>query len=290
VAALGDLDLALELLRGAAVRCWWGALDASVRGDVLAAAEELDVPAHDPRRMAVVACVAPLERGADIAARVPDALAAAGEDPVGRWFVAMAAHAVGAHELAFAQLRELAPTLREHGRFGLLAQVLSMLQWDAAMLGAWDVTQEIAAEGDRLARDTGQPVWGAGLTCGLSAAAAMRGEHDVADALAYAAQDTILPHGLADMHSVLLAARGIAAVSAGRHEDAFAILARAFDPADPAHHYREQYGALRPFAQAAAACGRDEEARVVMDRVAVGPGAAPELRRAVASASALLAR
>jgi hypothetical protein len=288
VAALGDPDLALELLRGAAVRCWWGALPATVRGEVLAAAESLDVAPHDPRLMAVVACVAPLERGAEITARVPDALEAAGDDPLGRWFVAMAAHAVGAHELAFAELRALAPTLREHGRFGLLTQVLSMLQWDAAMLGAWDVTQEAAEEGDRLARDTGQLVWGAGLTCGLSAAAAVRGEHEVADALARAAQETILPHGLADMHSVLLAARGIAAVSAGRHEDAFAILVRAFDPEDPAHHYREQFGALSPFAQAAAACGRDAEARAIVDRLGVGAGTAPELRRAVASASALL--
>ncbi len=90
------------------------------------------------------------------------------------------------------------------------------------------------------------------------------------------------------MHSVLLAARGVAAVAAGRHDDACAILRRAFDPGDPGHHYREQFGALSYFAEAAAQCGRADEARDVLAGVAVTPAAAPALHEAVRFAHALL--
>jgi hypothetical protein len=100
-----------------------------------------------------------------------------------------------------------------------------------------------------------------------------------------------VPHGLADMHSVLLAARGIAAVTAGRFDDAFAILRRAFDPRDPAHHYCEQFGALGYFAEAAVGSGQTDQAHEVIDALdaLVGPSAAPALRAAVAFANALLA-
>jgi hypothetical protein len=97
----------------------------------------------------------------------------------------------------------------------------------------------------------------------------------------------IVPRGLADMHAVLVTARGIAAVSAGRHEDAFAILGRLFDPADPAHHYREQYGGLHYYARAAAACGRADQARVVIARLGAET-ASLSLQRAVGAARDVL--
>ncbi len=176
VAALGDLDLALQLLQGAAVRCWWAALDSSVRALVAESAEALPVSPLEPRMLAIIGMVAPLERGAEIVARAPEALARAGDDPLGTWFVAMAAHAVADHALSFELLAGLAPVLRRHGRFGLLTQILSMIQWDAVALGDWEAAEATASEGDRLAEETGQPVWGAGLTCGLSAVDAIRGD------------------------------------------------------------------------------------------------------------------
>jgi hypothetical protein len=174
VAALGDGELALQLLQGAAVRCWWAALDASIRTAVADSAEALSPSPLEPRLLAILACTAPLTRGAEIIQRIPSALA--GTHPLGRWFIAMAAHAVADHALAFRLLANLAPTLRRHGRLGLLTQTLSMLQWDAVMLSDWEAAEATATEGARLAEETGQPVWGAGLTCGLSAAAAVRGD------------------------------------------------------------------------------------------------------------------
>ncbi|HTX09134.1 MAG TPA: AAA family ATPase [Solirubrobacteraceae bacterium] len=290
VSSLGDVEFALDLLRGAAVRCWWAALEATVRMRVLSAAEKLAVSPVEPRLIAIMACAAPIERGAEVVGRVPAALAAAGDDPLGRWFVAMAAHAAGDHAQSLSILADLAPELRGHGRFGLLTQVLSMMQWDAALVGDWDVAEATATEGNRLALDTGQRIWGAGITCGLSAAAAVRGDCDHATDLARQAESVIVTHGLADMHSVLLTARGIAAVADGRYDDAFAVLCRAFDPADPAFHYREQTGALTYFAEAAAGCRRVEEARVVIEGLAAlaEAGAAPALTAEIEFAVALL--
>jgi hypothetical protein len=161
-----------------------------------------------------------------------------------------------------------------------------MLQWDAVVLEQWTTAEQSALEGDRLARDTSQRVWGAGITCGLSVVAAIRGEPERADQLASAAEAVILPHGLADMHSVLISARGIAALCAGRPEDAFAILQRAFDANDPGFHYRERFGALKPFIQAALASGHAGGARATVDSLlaVVGAQTAPALRERVMSA------
>src|SRR5439155_23667368 len=65
-----DPDLALELLKGAALRCWWSALDANVRGPVLSATEELSFDPTDPRVLAIVGIVAPLERGGAVVDQV----------------------------------------------------------------------------------------------------------------------------------------------------------------------------------------------------------------------------
>jgi hypothetical protein len=292
VAALGDNDLALELLQGAAVRCWWAALDEPVRDEVLGVAEDLPVQPGDPRLMAIVACVAPLERGAEIVERVPRALTDVGDDPVGRWWLAMAAHAVNDHGLSLQILSDLIPTLRSHGRFGLLTQALSMAQWDAAMLGKWELTASMATEGAHLANNTGQRVWGAGLTCGLSAVAAIRGNPADAERLARDAEQVIVIHDLADMHSVLLTTRGIAAVAAGRYDDALETLTRALDPDDPGYHYREKFGALAFLADAAAGCDRVDDGRRLIDAAAetVGPRAAPALHTAIALARRRLGR
>jgi hypothetical protein len=198
----------------------------------------------------------------------------------------MSVHAVGDHELALSILSDLAPSLRDRGQFGLLTQALSMLQWDAVMLEQWPTAEQSALEGDRLARDTGQRIWGVGITCGLSVVAAIRGEPERADELASAAEAVILPHGLADMHSVLISARGIAALRASRPEDAFAVLQRAFDANDPGVHYRERFGALKPFIEAALASGHAGKARATLDSLlaVVGAQTAPALPERVTSA------
>ena len=72
-----------------------GALDA----EVLRAVETLQVSRLDPRRLSVLACAAPLERGAEVVSCAPEAVVSSGEDPQARWFIATSVHAVGEHRL-----------------------------------------------------------------------------------------------------------------------------------------------------------------------------------------------
>jgi len=78
----------------------------------------------------------------------------------------MAAHAAGDPVRSVAFLGRAETMLRDTGRLGLLSQVLSMQVIDRLELGEWDRAAAVAAEGTRLAAETGQPIWRAGtLVC-----------------------------------------------------------------------------------------------------------------------------
>ena len=87
--------------------------------------------------------------------------------------------------------------------------------------------------------------------------------------------------------------RGIAALGAGRHGDAYEQLRRVFDPADPAHHYMKSLWALGDLAEAAVHSDHRDEARASLLRElepAAARTPAPRIHVAVRHARALLAR
>jgi ATP/maltotriose-dependent transcriptional regulator MalT len=86
----------------------------------------------------------------------------------------------------------------------------------------------------------------------------MRGDDELAHA--FAAEAERLDSSGVNL-SVLQNSRGLAALAAGRYDDAYADLARAFDPSDPAYHHRERYVAVGNLAEAAVATGREDEVR-----------------------------
>jgi hypothetical protein len=69
-AADGDTDLALKLLYGAGLRCWWADPGEAARDQIMAAAERLDVDQCDPRLLVVLAFAAPIGRGAAVIDRL----------------------------------------------------------------------------------------------------------------------------------------------------------------------------------------------------------------------------
>jgi hypothetical protein len=71
----------------------------------------------------------------------------------------MAAHAIGDTVRSVDFLAQAEALLREQGRLGLLSHVLSMQVIDRLELGDWDRASAAAAEGERLARETGQTIW-----------------------------------------------------------------------------------------------------------------------------------
>jgi DNA-binding SARP family transcriptional activator/DNA-binding CsgD family transcriptional regulator len=263
----GETDLALKLLTGAAMRCWWFGLPTAVRDRVLEAADELPVARSDPRLLWTLAATSPLERAAEVMAGVAAAPRAAVSDPVVAHGLGLAAHAIGDYDSSLPLFATASDALRDQGRLSLLAQISVMRSIGAIFVGAWTVAASAASEAARLAEETDQPIWLGGATCSLSALAGLRGDQAQAEALAAQAKQILDATGSGAVLAWLQIARGLTALTAGRHEAAYTLLVRVFDPSDPSHHLRNQFGAIGLLADAAINCGREQAARALIDRL-----------------------
>src|SRR5262249_49192990 len=110
-------------------------------------------------------------------------------------------------------------------------------------------------------------------------------------AYAARAEEATLPHGGSAVLASAQYARGLGALGAGRHADAFEELSRMFDGNDPAFHMMESCWAIGDIAEAAVHCGRRDEALEHLAGVAVVGAAtpAPRLHVALGYARPLLA-
>ena len=283
-AASDDADLALKLLMAAATRCWWALpADAPVRDEVVAATLRAGVADDDPRALAVLAAASAVKHAALVIERLERACAAPAADALGAHLLGQAAHMVGQSELAVRQLARVEAQWRAQGRLALLAQALVMRAWSSIQLGNWPTVEPAAAEGERLAAETAQPLWAAGARAALAAVAGARGEYERGMALAAEVEAGLAVARPTNVLAVLQVARGVTALGAGRYSEAYDQLARMFDAHDPAHHYAERHGGLSYLAEAALQCGRTEEARAVARRFpADGPATLLQIGAGVA--------
>ena len=173
----------------------------------------------------------------------------------------MAAHAIGDTVRSVDFLSRAESVLREQGRLGLLSQVLSMQVIDWLELGDWNRSAAAAEEGERLAKETGQPIWRAGTLVCDAMTSAFRG--DVRQAFAHAAEVEFLSsrQRLNDLLSCVQLAKGAALVTTGQYAAAYPELRRLFDPADPSFHQRERFGGIMFLADAAVEAGERADAR-----------------------------
>jgi hypothetical protein len=172
----------------------------------------------------------------------------------------MAAHAVGDTVRSVDFLGRAEALLREQGRLGLLSHVLSMQVIDRLELGDWDRASAAAAEGERLAHETGQPIWRTGTLVCDAMDNAFRGRTD--QAFTYAAEVEMVAsrQRLNDLLSCVQLVRGAALSDAGRHDAAYSQLRRLFEPSDPSFHQRERFGGVMFLAEAAIGAGEREDA------------------------------
>ncbi|MFE3700864.1 AAA family ATPase [Nocardia tengchongensis] len=266
-AAGHDADLALNLLLGASLRCWWADTGPAARTRVITVTRGLTACEDDPRYLAILAVAEPV-----LCARtVIDSLGKF--DPAGiadgdaLRLLTMAAHAVGDEPTAADFLAGAEEILRHQGRLGLLSQVLSMAVMVNLTLGNLDRASAAAEEGIRLAVETGQPIWRTGTTACESVHQALRGHAEQALELAAEAELAASRGQLNDLLSCVQLARGIAWLSAGRDRDAYLALRRAFDPADASYHQRERFGALMFLADAAVRAGHRTDATQILTRL-----------------------
>jgi hypothetical protein len=261
-AQAGDPDLALNLLLGAALRCWWADTGPAARAQVVVVTRELHGQEREPRYVAALAVAEPVLQCGPVMRLLSQFVAAEIADADALRLLGMAAHAVGDTVRSVDFLGRSEVMLREEGRLGLLSHVLSMLIADRIELGDWDLAA--TEEGERLARETGQLIWRTGTLFCDALRHALRGQS--AEALDYAAEVELVAsrHQLNDMLSCVQRVRGAALASAGDHEGSYRELRRLFDPADVSFHQRERYGSVMFLAEAAVRAGQIDDARGVI--------------------------
>jgi DNA-binding CsgD family transcriptional regulator len=288
-AAVEDPDLALNLLYGAALRCWWTEPGVEARRSVIAAAERVPVDEDDPRLLVILAYTSPI----DCAGIVLDRLrrhASAGDGRAAR-MMGNAAHAIGAFDLAAGFFADSLHDLRAQGRLGLLARARTLQAWCSGHLADLGVAIPAADEAYRLARDTSQPVIAATARATQALLAGLRGEQDDAYRYAAEAERTALPSDANAVLSAVQFARGAAALAGGRHQDAFTELRRMYDPADPAYHSATRCYAVGDLVEAAVRSGQTDAVPGLMaEMTAVGRRTpSPALHTGLRYARALLA-
>ncbi len=174
---------------------------------------------------------------------------------------------VGAFDLAAGFFAVASDGLRAQGRLGHLARLLTLQAWAAIYLADWDLAVPAAEEASQLAAETREPLWAASAHVVKAMLAALRGEREVVDAHAAAAEQVVSPIGARFLLAIAQLARGLAALGVGRHDDAYQHLGRVFDPADPAYHPFIRTWAIADLAEAAAHSGHRDAARVVLQEL-----------------------
>jgi DNA-binding NarL/FixJ family response regulator len=290
-AGAGEPEPALRLLRAAARRCWWSDPGRELRERVVAAAERLPVPELHPELVYVLAAAAPLERGTTVVERLERLEFRGGYDVIGAATLGTAATMAGAYDHAGGFLRHAAAGLRAQGRLGLLSQTLVSLSFTAAHIVDWESGLPSVAEALRLAEECALPRWLTGARIAKAHFAAVLGDLEAAQTAIGEAERQGLtvanPSNLAFIQNT----RGLIALAAGRHAEAFACVWRVFDPSDPAHHPYLQTVAITTLAEAAVSEEHRALAREALRRLDAASAATDVrmIRANLAFAHALLA-
>ncbi|MCP2216073.1 DNA-binding CsgD family transcriptional regulator/tetratricopeptide (TPR) repeat protein [Bradyrhizobium elkanii] len=287
----GARDLALDLLWRAAQRCWWGNADDRVRARVFDAANTLSWPEADVRLIATSAYVWPLEHGGEVYKRLQAHSATGVVDPVAAEILGRAAGVTGSFDLGVMWLTQASSALREQGRLGGLARLLFSRGYAEMETGDWMGALQSAEESIQFAEETGDMVITAAATIIRAKLAGMRGNIDAFEVHAAQVERLILSTGAGFLLAMLQNARGIAAIGAGRHAEAYEHLLRLHSPRDPAFNMGLQFYSVADLVEAAIVTGHDDVAREILTKTEQrsGPIAVPWLQLMLAYGRALLA-
>jgi DNA-binding CsgD family transcriptional regulator/tetratricopeptide (TPR) repeat protein len=238
-----DVDLALDLLSGPATHGWWAEPDEQVCNRVIAAVERARISSQDdPRFLLILAMTAPIDRGASVIASLKRLAKNADGNPRAAYLLGMAATQVGEFDLVERFLAIAASGFRNDGNR------------NAAIANA--------EEGLRLATETDQTIYVALAQAAVAILAALRGEHDTADALADEAERASLRSGT--IVAEIQMARGVNALAAQRYADAYSHFHRMFDSSDSAYHPMRQYFFIGDLVEAAIQSGHRDETNAIL--------------------------
>jgi DNA-binding CsgD family transcriptional regulator len=263
-AAADDVDLALNLLLAAGLRCWWADTGPAARQRVVEVTRQVKGAEDDTRYTAALALAEPVAEGRAVIDTLSQVPIENVTDPAALRLLGMAAHAVGEPVRAADLLDRAETRLREQGRLGLLTQVLNMQILDRLELGDWDRAAAHVEEARQLAKETGQPLWDTGTQLLGAMIIALRGGNERAQTLATEAEYAASGRRLTNLLACVQLVRGFGWVSAGNHTEAYLALRRLFDPADPCFHETERFHGVMFLAEAAVHAGYQDDARTVI--------------------------
>jgi DNA-binding CsgD family transcriptional regulator len=287
----GDTDLAMNLLTGAALRCFWGRPPETTRNAVISAARQMNVADDDPRLVVSLAWASPSTAGARLVALFPALGRSRTVDPTAARLYSMAAAALGEHKIGENFSTVSIAGLREQGRLALLAQVLVVRTWNRIHLGLFDAALPDAEEAARLAHETTQPFWESQARAAEATLAAVRGDEDRAERLARAAESEALPTRASAVLAEVQLARGLSALGGGRFGEAYEHFRRLLDRDDPVYHYVKSTWSIGDLAEAAVYSGHRDDIAQTMSELEALAAQTPsqQLRVALAHARPLLA-
>ena len=264
VAAGGDRNLSLNLLQGAALRCWWADPGAAAKNLVIDAVEQIAGDVLDPRALEILALAAPVDAASRLATRVREAAQVDDTDPSRTQVLALAAYAAGDRTESIELMDRAAPILRAQGRLGLLAQLLAVRGWAGINTGQLRDAIHYMEEANHLAIETTQPIWTAISQIGRAALSGLQGEERTAEQLIAEATEPLASLGLSIVLAKAEFARGVTYLTAGRHAEAFDHFVRMFDPHGRAYHEVVAHAAAPYVIECAVRAGRNDEARRMM--------------------------
>jgi DNA-binding CsgD family transcriptional regulator len=260
----GETDMAIELVLAVGEDLGVGGFGAQDGLSELAQQITAALPESDPRRLVVLATSDPVV----YAGRVAQALLsvnAAELSHTTEMLVRVRVN-VDADPMLAAVQRRLLDGYRAQGRLRSIALLQPIHTWNEICLADWPEALRAAEEGTRLAEELGFPRWGTSTVIGEGFIAAMRGDHERADALILESERGALAVGANNVLTGVQLTRGVNHLAQGRYDEAFTAFRRSFDPADPSYHPVQAGWSLGDIAEAAAHLGRIDEIRPLFQR------------------------
>jgi DNA-binding CsgD family transcriptional regulator/tetratricopeptide (TPR) repeat protein len=278
-----DVDLAVQLLVGAARRAWWRDPGAVIRREVVETAQRLDLSDGDPRLLAIYALAESYEQGPMVIEQLARWPADAGGKPDLAGLLGIAAFCTGDFRRAVEFLSTPIQELRAQGRMSLLAEALAIRAWAEIYLGTFDAARS-ADEAMRLADETGQSLWAATARIAVALIDAVGKGWDTRHDLLSEAEQVAMrtPNAASSLLAGVQLARGIAELGANRHEHAYGELRRVFQPDDPAYQRVQQVWTISYLADAAVRTGRHAEGRSALAAMEEIAGVSPSTGSTIA--------
>jgi DNA-binding CsgD family transcriptional regulator len=271
-AATGETGLAMELAYAAGIRRYAAHVSSRAVFALTSLAETLARGRADPGAIALLALADPVRQGRrvmSLLADAPDEDATDAGSLAALGTLAGAAYAVGDYPRGAVLEDRAEAALR---RLGLRDGMVPLLCGGAEIrldLGEWHRADAALAEAGAMIADSDRTVYRPHVLSTAAKAAALRGDAATALELIVEAEHCPAVRRGSSILTRAQTARGIAYISSGRYLDAYTLLSRVFDPKDPSHHFREQFGAVMYLAEAAVRSGQHDGARAIVARMEV---------------------